>query len=443
MRVPMTLMLMALVPSLAAQSTWLRRNPAHLPPSGSEFAMAATPTGVIAHFGYQQETWRYDGVDWVPVPVHGARPTSECIGCFDSSRNRFVVISSASSSGMQTWEYDGAQWALRATGQIPLAGGFAIACDTIRGVTVLFGGWQGGSQHFADTWEWNGTAWLQRSSGGPYPRRYPAMAFDRQRGVVMLFGGVTQLSGETRLGDAWEWNGSYWREHWGVPGPIARGNASMVHDSRRQRIVLTGGSTGGAALYDTWEWDGAAWMQVSPQVASPGALPLAYDASRGVAVTHDFRANRTFEYAVGGTAASYSTYGQGCAGPAGTPALAASAGSLPRLGSTLNVALTNLPVGAFHIPFGALGFDNTTWHGNPLPVSLTPLGFPGCSLWVQPEFSVGLSNTNGVAAWLLPIPVDLDLLGVSLHQQAAVMVPGFNAGGLVFSNAGHGVVGGP
>jgi len=35
--------------------------------------------------------------------------------------------------------------------------------DSVRGVTVLFGG----APNFSDTWEWDGAAWSQRVVSGP------------------------------------------------------------------------------------------------------------------------------------------------------------------------------------------------------------------------------------------------------------------------------------
>src|SRR5262245_10460881 len=61
----------------------------------------------------------------------------------------------------------------------------AMAYDSVRGVTVLFGGID------AETWEWNGSSWSFRSITGPSWRGAHAMAFDSARGVTVLFGGYT------------------------------------------------------------------------------------------------------------------------------------------------------------------------------------------------------------------------------------------------------------
>ncbi len=85
----------------------------------------------------------------------------------------------------------------------------AMVYDVARGVTVLFGGqitqYEGGVS--GETWEWNGNSWTQRVVGGPSPRSGHAMAYDSVRGVTVLFGGDT---GDNPFanGETWEWNGT-------------------------------------------------------------------------------------------------------------------------------------------------------------------------------------------------------------------------------------------
>src|ERR1041384_4804856 len=63
----------------------------------------------------------------------------------------------------------------------PISGryGHAMAYDSARGVTVLFGGFAG--DYLSDTWEWNGTVWTRRTVTGPPGREYAAMVFDAAR----------------------------------------------------------------------------------------------------------------------------------------------------------------------------------------------------------------------------------------------------------------------
>ena len=76
------------------------------------------------------------------------------------------------------------------------------------------------------------------------------------------------------------------------------------------------------------------------------------------------------------------------------------------------------------LPFGLLGASHTTWSGLDLPLALTPIGMQGCDLHVSIDVSMQLRKvgiTGSRAAWNLPIPNAVALLGQSLHQQAFVI----------------------
>jgi hypothetical protein len=56
-------------------------------------------------------------------------------------------------------------------------------------LVVLFGGEGSGYVFRNDTWAWDGQAWTQMADTGPNPRRLHAMAFDSTRQRTVLFGG--------------------------------------------------------------------------------------------------------------------------------------------------------------------------------------------------------------------------------------------------------------
>ncbi len=164
-----------------------------------------------------------------------------------------------------------------------------MAYDTARGVTVLFGGWEGGDP-FGDTWEWSGSQWAHITDTGPAPRYMHAMAHDSSRHVSMIFGGWDR---SIRYGDTWQWDGARW-ELAADTGPSARFGCSMAYDARRGRMVLFGGTDGENRYFnDTWEWDGAAWQLVSESGPPPRQhAGMAYDAARGGMVLFGGTANR-------------------------------------------------------------------------------------------------------------------------------------------------------
>lgn len=171
--------------------------------------------------------------------------------------------------------------------------GDVMAYDTTRGVAVMVGGDNGN-----ETWEWNGAGWVLASTGGPQNRHNPGLAYDSVRKVTVLFGGVTWTPGSsgTLKDDTWTWDGLKW-ERKAVPGPRppARQSASMAFDTARGVMLLFSGyrepSGGLTRFYDLWEWDGTSWRELRPQGDRPQGLPylsMAYDEGRGRLVLAGF-----------------------------------------------------------------------------------------------------------------------------------------------------------
>ncbi len=204
----------------------------------------------------------------------------------------------------------------------------AMAYDSARGVTVMFGG----DAYPGSTWEWNGSALsLLTPAVSPPGRQYSSMAYDARRGVTVLFGG-TGASGN--LQDTWVWNGTIWTQMFPAVSPPPMSNTALVYDSGRGVIVLFGGRQGGSAYGDTWEWDGATWTQkncsgtaCNPLAAAPSARnfhALSYDAGRGVTVLFGGRIGssalngETWEWN-GATWKQVNCTGTPCIAPTGSP----------------------------------------------------------------------------------------------------------------------------
>lgn len=208
----------------------------------------------------------------------------------------------------------GPRWVLRAPKGPPPRFGHSMVYDSLRRMTVLFGGrtnW-GGITPFNDLWEWDGLRWIQRmensvsngwsffpqfgwrpgTQGQPARRAHASMAYDSRRGRVVLFGGQALAPDGTvfALKDLWEWDGAEWRFR-GTNGPVARQFASMAYDERRGRTVLFGGqsvpSPGETVDHGwIWEWDGDRWHVKKPTPVPSNGTPgaMTYDSARGVAV---------------------------------------------------------------------------------------------------------------------------------------------------------------
>ncbi len=284
--------LVSLASAASAQNcTWERRVvPGPEFRAGAKMAFDAQ-RNVVALFGGGQpgpvwpgNTWEWDGTAWTQASTAGPGGGGRIYHGFvyDTVRQVTLLFGGHGLPGPYNndlWSWDGISWApvTVASTPPPARNGMAMAFDTARGVAVMFGGYNG--VRLNDTWEWDGVSWTPRASGGPPARIYPAMAYDKARGVTVLFGGNTP----TYLGDTWEWNGTTWTQRL-VAGPPGRAAHGMTYDPDRHVVLLFGGlAAGGLSFDDTWEWDGTTWTQIVPPAAGPSArynAPIAFDESR-------------------------------------------------------------------------------------------------------------------------------------------------------------------
>ncbi|MCG3130177.1 MAG: hypothetical protein FLDDKLPJ_00926 [Phycisphaerae bacterium] len=204
------------------------------------------------------------------------RPRGELAMAYDSGRGVTVMFGGFHEYGDvylgDTWEYDGQRWTRMSTEGPNPRSACGMAYDSVRGVTVLYGGKDAEGQ-YGDTWEWDGETWSLRTTEGPGARRLSALAYDEHRGVVVLYGGY----GESRKHDTWEWDGLNWSLRTTQSQPELN-TPRMVYDNRRRVMVLLGTS-------QTWEFDGTDWIQREDGPVQSGA-GLAYDSARGVTVRY-------------------------------------------------------------------------------------------------------------------------------------------------------------
>ena len=134
---------------------------------------------------------------------------------------------------------------------------------------------------------------------------------------------------------------------------------------------------------------------------------------------------------------SYLVFGPGCAGS--MPAAHLTPLDLPRIGSTLQVALDNLPADAALL---LTGLSRTTSGSGPLPLNATPFGMPGCTAWCSIDAVTFVVGAGTAAGYALAIPNTVGLVGMHFYHQALVPDPAAgNALGAVLSDAMAGFVG--
>ncbi len=280
----------------SACADWRRRTSATSPAPRFGHAMAYdSARGVTVLFGghstynVYDDTWEWNGTDWTErFSALGNRPPArfEHAMVYDSIRGVTVLFGGQGGSTLlgDTWEWNGTTWAQRSPLSSPsYRRNHAMAYDGARGVTVLFGGEPVSLFPQGKPWEWDGESWTPRTPTTVPPGRIDhAMAYDSDRGVTILFGGLVYSAS----GDTWEWNGTTWTQPIPAAGPPARVYPAMAYDSGRHVTTLFGGYHDPTYLRDTWEWDGTTWSQHSPGSSPTGrfAPAMAYDSGRGVTV---------------------------------------------------------------------------------------------------------------------------------------------------------------
>jgi len=240
---------------------------------------------------FLDDNWTSDGTSWVQRATTGPTPRYGHAMAYDSVRLRTVLFGGYGVGGTigDTWEWDGTSWMQRTTTGPAPRYGHAMAYDSARSRVVLFGGesYDGSVHYFGDTWEWDGTSWTQFAVGGanPVARGYHAMAFDSLHDKVVLFGGDSGGGYAGFLNDTWDWDGASWTQRAIVgTAPYVRYGHAMIYDSAVAKIVMFGG-VGGVWDRGTWELDGSVWTRRSP--AGPAyrmAHAMTYDSARGRAV---------------------------------------------------------------------------------------------------------------------------------------------------------------
>jgi hypothetical protein len=215
------------------------------------------------------DTWRWKNGAWRLLAGVGPGPRTFPTMVYDAGRaeivlfggNRVLFGDSARPAVMlgDTWVLRGDIWTQASAEGPPPRAEAAMAYDTARRRTILFGGrfeHDGQTVRLGDTWEWDGVSWTRVSTAGPSPRSGVAMAYDPARHAVVLFGGSGGPSGDT-----WAWNGRTWDSLpiTAVPG---RFNTVMAWDPGLERLVRFGGWDGKERTSDTWELRDRGWVRV-------------------------------------------------------------------------------------------------------------------------------------------------------------------------------------
>ncbi len=212
-------------------------------------------------WNYQDDTWEWDGQDWVlmkPETRPPARVSHDM--AFDEARGVVVMFGGYNNDGpmQDTWEWDGENWTLFCPACSPPAReGHQMFYDPERGRVVVYGGYDHYSVFFHDAWEWDGQDWSEITFKGPAPEASAhSAAYDPAQERVVVFGAGWPLV-------TWTWQDMTWTESATKLQPESRGSADMVYDPIRQHMVLFGGDSNGRQFGDTWLLRGDTWTRTA------------------------------------------------------------------------------------------------------------------------------------------------------------------------------------
>lgn len=412
------------------------------------------------------ETWAYSASGWTQI-VTPSNPTVGAVGqvwaqdmVYDASGMRPVLATAtrvypggpsinAGAIHLYFSYWDGVDWRPHSTmvdvgsfsvngGDPPFPFAWSMCHDSMSGELLLHMSsldWGGGGAMLTRTRTFNGSGWVTRA-----PLVSPPIPWTSKRSMFFdAVAGRAALVAESPP-SYWHWNSSAgnWAQMFpsyiGAPitngtfGKIAfnsvlgRGIGLGVDQPYTTRTLRYGG--GNISLQTTI---------VAPSVRT--GYSICFDAIRNVCVLHGGGGYAdTWELALG-QLASVATFGSGCAGTFGTPAVS-TLGSVPVMSSTYTIQVSGMP---WNSPaFMCLGWSNTSYGGAALPANLGFIGAPTCSLFVSIEALSLVPNILGVGIWQIQVP---SIVGARFYNQAAVLDIQANALGLVLSNAVESTIG--
>ena len=163
--------------------------------------------GLTASSTYYDDTWEFDGGQWAEVVPVSTRPAarSNYAIAYDAARQQVVMFGGYSPSFgalNDTWLWDGADWVQAAnTGPSPRYG-HQMVYDSVREMIVMYGG-RGDAGWDKDTWGWDGTGWVLLAPFDPSRSddAHGPMAYDSVRDRVVM---------RDLLGVTWLWDGVQW-----------------------------------------------------------------------------------------------------------------------------------------------------------------------------------------------------------------------------------------
>ena len=262
-----------------AAGTWNQVKPATVPGCVNEGQLTyadATQTivytgGVCATTEGQgaDTTYEWDGTTWNKATlINGDNRVFGAAMAYDSLRQQTTLFGGTPIIGsplQETWVYSsaisngilGASWFSLADGSYPAPRSlYAFATDPVNNAVWLYGGTDQFTS-YSDLWEYQNGAWTQIFvDNTPASCLTPTAAYDTDRSKLVLVCATSEV---------FEFDGATWTSFSGLKKiPPLHSWASLVYDPGLKKTVLFGGydGTNSSYLNQTWTWDGKVWTQV-------------------------------------------------------------------------------------------------------------------------------------------------------------------------------------
>ena len=425
----------SLAGTLSAQVNWSLAQTANAPPPLNGSCWDSQRDVLVAYggelAGVPVLTMReWNGASWTNLsPSPRPSPRSRPALAYDQARGEAVLFGGVPTPTPETWTWNGSAWTQRTpTNQPSVRFGAAAAYDPLRQVVVLFGGFVPSGLDTNEVWEWDGVNWTLRTMTGaaPVARGAHRMVWDDSRGACVVVGGFSTPQGTT-LADVWQWDGSGWTQLASTPGSIC--DQAMCFDPERRRVLIHGGLriTNGTFtdLSATLEFDGAWTARVTAaQPTVRNGTASAWDTARrefvtgGGTVSSGALLSDTWTYRPVAQA-SASPFGVGCFVTSGAQL---EARGLPYIGLPFEQAVVGAsPAAAVGVV--VFGLSNMAWSGAPLPLDLSVVGAPSCSLLVSLDVSLPMLLGGGQGSVIWTLPNVVSAVGSSFYTQGVVLDP--------------------
>ena len=258
-----------------ATSKWVEIPAEKQPDCVNESSMAYQDhTGTIVLIGgvcsvltdLSDKTWEWNGTTWTDSPaLEVSRGTGTAIA-YDSLRFATVIYGGTDALETRpratTYVYRDRKWKFfltlaRPTGRTL----FAFNNDPVTGLVWLVGGLnEYGINYDSDYWTFRDGQWSRPAvKDAPAICDWPVSAYDKDRGKLIVVCGTSSLSFEV-----FEVEGTTFKNIATTKKkPTARRQAGLVYDETLKKIVLFGGFDGADYKDDTWTWNGTDWTEVT------------------------------------------------------------------------------------------------------------------------------------------------------------------------------------